>query len=476
MELKQFSDLVAPMTCIVSVETYPDGSYGNIRIVTGNEAYINSTKAVAELGGSDAISSKEFVPDSPYEEFVPKDKNFEDYVYRSAVLGQTLHSYVHPERFNFWIHSTMIPLAYGTENKKYCLYTQEFSKDADSDTMSSISPDVSQAVLRTCLKLHNSGDFSKTMDDVIADIRSICDSDHCCILLTDHNSRSCKVLCEAFGKDTGLLPMETYVDDRFYDMTLSWDRLISGSNCIIINSRQDLEHIKELAPEWYASLTGAGAESVVLYPLRSGDETLGYIWAINFDTDNTVRIKEALELSTLFIASEISNRQLVERLSIMSSMDLLTGLYNRNSMNSHLQRLKAADKDSGEQVSVAIADLNGLKKVNDCDGHFAGDLLLKKAAIALQRNFIGCDIYRAGGDEFVILAENAAPGQLERCAESLKSENSDDNDVSFAAGCSVNFPAHEITKAMKMADDNMYEDKKLFYKLHPEKKYNPDLI
>jgi len=108
MELKQFSDLVAPMTCIVSVETYPDGSYGNIRIVTGNEAYINSTKAVAELGGSDAISNKEFVPDSPYEEFVPKDKNFEDYVYRSAVLGQTLHSYVHPERFNFLIHSILI--------------------------------------------------------------------------------------------------------------------------------------------------------------------------------------------------------------------------------------------------------------------------------------------------------------------------------------------------------------------------------
>lgn len=465
MEFKQFSDLFLPMTCVISLEKDPDGSYGNIRIVTGNQPYINSTAAFAEMGAADK-GQVSFVPDSPYERYIPRDKNFEDYCYRCAVKGEILHSYICPENYNFWIHLTMIPLATDSEDKKYCVYTQEFSRSADYNIMTSISPDISQAVLSTCLKLHRTQDFKRTMDEVIKDMRDICDSDHCCILLTDHNKRSCKVLCEAFSKDTDLLPMEQYVDDKFYDLTLSWDRLIAGSTCVIINGKHDMDKLKDLAPEWHASLTGAMAENVVLFPLKSGSETLGYIWAINFDTSKTVRIKEALDLSTLFIASEIANHQLLERLSTLSSIDLLTGLNNRNSMNTRIEELKNSQPE--KQIGVAIADLNGLKYVNDSEGHFAGDLLLKKAAIALQRNFIGCDIYRAGGDEFVMIAEGDNAGDIIRFAEALKSENCDSNDVSFAVGCCGCTPSRDITAAMKTADDAMYSDKKAYYAAHPE--------
>ena len=42
MDFKTFVDGFKTMTCIISVEKFPDGSYGNIRIVTGNKAYIDS--------------------------------------------------------------------------------------------------------------------------------------------------------------------------------------------------------------------------------------------------------------------------------------------------------------------------------------------------------------------------------------------------------------------------------------------------
>ena len=55
-------------------------------------------------------------------------------------------------------------------------------------------------------------------------------------------------------------------------------------------------------------------KSAVLFPLKHNSRTLGYLWALNFKTEDTVRIKETLELSTFFIASELANYQLMKQL------------------------------------------------------------------------------------------------------------------------------------------------------------------
>ena len=71
--------------CVMSVEKYPDGKYGNIRIAAGNKAHCDDMMNVMH---------NPFIPDSPYEKYLPQNRNFEDFCYRSAVLGQPLHSYV----------------------------------------------------------------------------------------------------------------------------------------------------------------------------------------------------------------------------------------------------------------------------------------------------------------------------------------------------------------------------------------------
>lgn len=58
-------------TCVISVERFPDGGYGNMRIVAGNKAHCDDM--LQTIG-------RPFVPDSPYEAYFPKDKNFEDFV------------------------------------------------------------------------------------------------------------------------------------------------------------------------------------------------------------------------------------------------------------------------------------------------------------------------------------------------------------------------------------------------------------
>jgi len=64
MDLQQFADFFLPMTCIVSVEKFSDGSYGNIRIVTGNQAYLHSTEAFRKVDAENMYEEK-FIPDMP---------------------------------------------------------------------------------------------------------------------------------------------------------------------------------------------------------------------------------------------------------------------------------------------------------------------------------------------------------------------------------------------------------------------------
>ena len=202
----------------------------------------------------------------------------------------------------------------------------------------------------------------------------------------------------------GLLPADVYLSREFYDLTLTWDQTIGDSTCVIIKDRQDMDWLRTVNPAWHQSLTGAGVRSIVLFPLKYNGFTLGYMWATNFNVEDTVKIKETLELSTFFIAAEIANFQLLRRLETMSSMDALTGVRNRNKMNTMVDDVVSGRITLQTPYAVIFADLNSFKHVNDKNGHSAGDSILKKAAGILCEVFPDSEVYRAGGDEFVVVA------------------------------------------------------------------------
>ncbi len=468
MELQQFADFFLPMTCILSVEVFPDGSYGNIRIVTGNRAYLDGTAYYKEVDSLE-VYNKKFIPNMPYEYYIPKDLNFENFCYRCAILGETIHTYVSPDHYNFWINLIMLPVKSDKKNIGYCSYTQQFTKKADASMMVNISPEIANTVLKTCIKLKGASNFQETIDEIIQDIRDICDADHCCIFLTDFNQRKCSVLCEALSKNTTLKSMKVYVNDDFFDIVATWPATLAGSTCLIINDAHDWKELKQRNPAWCKSMTDAGAKSLVLFPLKARGETLGYIWAINFNTDHTMKIRETLELTTFFLASEISNYQLFHQMEMLSMTDLLTGVYNRNAMNHHIDMLISSENAAVRNVGIVFADLNGLKYVNDHDGHFAGDMLLKNAAVTLQRCFAGYEVYRAGGDEFMIIIPDLSETELSCLVERLHDLASKPDCVSFAVGYCLDTADH-IQESIRLADERMYADKKAFYEKYPDQK------
>ena len=470
MDLQQLADSFSKNACVISVEVLPDGNCGAIRIVAGNRAYLESAGYVSEHSSS--VEKKAFVPNLPYEHYIPKDLNFETMCYRSAVLKQPLHAYVHLEHFDFWINNFMLPLEYHEEYKYYCIYMQEFTRRADASLMTgNLSPEVAGAVLNTCIKLRSARDFQETMNEVIQDIGNLCGAGHSCVFLTDFTQRKCSVLCESIGKGSHLKSMNVYVNDAFFKIVDTWDDTIAGSTCFIVSDEAGWNILRKRNPLWYDSLVNAGAESLVLFPLRDHGETLGYIWAINFDTSRTVQIKEMLELTTYFLASEIANHQLFQRLERLSSVDLLTGVFNRNAMNNRVDTLCARSEDAcHDAVGVVFADLNGLKQVNDNQGHSAGDELLKNASSVLRHVFPEYEIYRAGGDEFMIIAMNIPEEDLAHRAVMLEHCPDCPESVSFAVGFCYEADCSRIRHAMHIADERMYENKELYYQNHPEKR------
>ena len=469
MDLQEYVDQFDLMTCILSVEKKPDGSCGKICIEAGNKAYLETFEQNYD-SPINMPRNRKFVRGTEYTQYIPKDLNFEHFIYSSAVLKKPMHAYVNPERFGVWFNLVSLPLNIEDPNKYYCTYTQEISTEANVDQMTNLSMQTTSDVLKTCIKLRSTKNFLQTMDDVIADIRNICGASYCCVLLTDFSERTCSLLSESIKEGSGQRSLKVFLNDSFIDYAKSWLETIAGSNCLIIKDDNDMAEVKTRNPNWYRSLESANVKSLVLFPLQYNNETIGFIWATNFNTADTEHIKETLELTTFFIASEIANYQLLQRLEMLSSTDLLTGVKNRNAMNNRVLRLVSGRERAPQTIGIVFADLNGLKSINDTEGHNSGDCLLKEAAFILKSTFEDCEIYRAGGDEFVVVALDKTKEEIEKHVEKLHKDSSDPENVSFALGFYFDDKGGDIRIAMREADARMYEDKKRFYDRFPESK------
>jgi diguanylate cyclase (GGDEF)-like protein len=268
-----------------------------------------------------------------------------------------------------------------------------------------------------------------------------------------------------------MLPMDRYLDEEFFEIVQTWDDTLGDSTCIIIKDQQDMDWLRSINPVWHDSLVKTGIKSIVLFPLRYNGRTIGYIWSLNFNIENTVKIKETLELTTFFLASEIANYQLMKKLEMLSSVDMLTGVNNRNTMNNKVDEIVEGKRKMKFPYSVVFADLNGLKRVNDEEGHIAGDQLLKNAAAILRGVFYDGEVYRAGGDEFMVLADGLDETEIEARVKQLIDQAANTRNVHFAVGtCTVN-KGDDIRSAMHIADERMYADKNAYYEQHPDRKY-----
>lgn len=464
MDFQKYVDGFYSSACVVSVEK-KDGGCGDIRIVACNQKFIETSVNPAYAPD---MPAREFIPDQLYDVYLPKTPDFEDKCFRAAVGKKTIHTYIHIPTVDLWFNLSFIPVEGGTADLCYCAYTSERAAVNDINITSSGFAGISNDVLKTCIKLRGANEFRKTMNEVIGDIRELCGSEVCTVLLVNQDDATCSILAQSRAENSKIRALNQY--NNLYDIVMSWVDTIGERDSIIIKNEKDMAYVKEVNPLWYESLKDSNVKSIVIFPMRHRGQLLGFIWTTNINVENVQKIKDTLELTTFFITSEIASYKMVKQLEKVSYTDLLTGIKNRNSMNDMVDSIVAGEASVKAPYGVIFADLNGLKRVNDEDGHAAGDLLLKKAGLVLQEVFIEDNVYRAGGDEFMVIAAGSRES-FEKKLQTLREKASDPDNVCFSFGYCYNDSGMDIRDAMRIADEEMYKDKEKYYFEHPERKY-----
>ena len=152
-------------------------------------------------------------------------------------------------------------------------------------------------------------------------------------------------------------------------------------------------------------------------------------------------------------------------LHIMANTDSLTGIRNKHAYAEN-EALINRQIQSGEieKLAVVIGDVNGLKYVNDTQGHAAGDKLIKDASSMICRAFSHGAVFRIGGDEFVVLLQGEGFDTMDEVISALNRKveaNIQEDKVVISFGCAILTPQdRQLRDVFERADNMMYERKK----------------
>ena len=202
----------------------------------------------------------------------------------------------------------------------------------------------------------------------------------------------------------------------------------------------------------------SGVRRLVSGHLTQSGTSLGFTEVVN---PSALAFKSAsllLSTLTLFLASMLRNRDTFRSLERLSTTDQLTGAGNRRGFTEYIRAVP-----DGIFLAFIFGDLNGLKRINDTQGHEAGDHLLQQAVRHMKALSGDNAVFRMGGDEFMVIARNASEQQAQQLVRELLARYRSSG-ISMALGVVVcQTPIANIDEVLSQADREMYTDKERIY-------------
>jgi diguanylate cyclase len=156
------------------------------------------------------------------------------------------------------------------------------------------------------------------------------------------------------------------------------------------------------------------------------------------------------------------NQQIKFKISEQATRDPLTGALNRLSLNEYFE----AAINSNQPLSLCLLDIDFFKQINDNYGHDVGDRILIKFVRFLRDTISADQVYRIGGEEFVILLPEKLPLAAQKINDALDvlmSNHFEDAQqgltLSFSAGVVYSTKENNLSKLLKEADVLLYQAK-----------------
>ncbi len=176
-----------------------------------------------------------------------------------------------------------------------------------------------------------------------------------------------------------------------------------------------------------------------------------------------------ISLLVFFILLAMKERKdskaLLEQERKIAVRDSLTGIGNKYAFTQKSNVVDAAiQSGTVSPFAIVVCDLNGLKQVNDSQGHTAGDNYIRDASRIICELYKHSPVYRIGGDEFAVYLQDSDYERRDEIMDELNllvSENAKNGSVIIAAGMADYQPGdQQLHDVFDRADQRMYERKK----------------
>ena len=422
--------------CVFRVMTDPFGTVHDMQFIFVNEKYASLVgKPTAELMGA-----------TYYTTVSNRDEDWIRLSYQSAIMRQSVINRTFNTQFNKWFEFWAVPVY----KKGFCAFiihdvTAEKRREENQEITSN-----SNNLILDCAKVLSTSDFKRGIRATLKSLGTKLKADR--VYIVESKGGDLGDIYEWTDRKSGTgLPNRK--DFERFDFFTMWDKQLLESRVVII---EDTKEIIKKNKEVYEDVLQGTISRYIITAIQDKGETIGYLVADNFSLNLNINVAEVFETVAIFISEELRNYILGQEMQYMSSHDAMTNLRNRNAFTATLNMIEGMKIP----VGVCFADINGLKAINDEQGHDAGDEHIKEAGAIVESVFKKKYSYRIGGDEFVAIVPQVEKDYFEELVAKLRKKC---KKVSMAIGATWQENAENMEEMINTADKLMYNDKAEFY-------------
>ena len=422
--------------CVFKVLTDHFGTVQDMQFVFANEKY-------ATLVGR---PSAELIGATYYTTVTNRDEDWIRLSYQAAIMRQSVINRTYNTHFSKWFEFWAVPVY----KKGFCAFiihdvTAEKRKEETREIK-----EKSNHIIIECAKILSENEFKKGIRQALNVLGTTLDADRAFLVEVVNGEAGEIYEWSAHAGRVGLPAKKEFEKFDFFTM---WNKQLNGENVVIV---EDTIVINERNSEVYKKVLEGNISTYMLAAIKDKSDTIGYVVIDNFSLNLELNTREILESVAIFFAEEMRNNALQQRMEYLNTHDVLTDVGNRYAYNTICELLK----DSNVKVGVCFVDINGLKYINDINGHNAGDDRIREVSEMLSTVFKKKFLYRIGGDEFVAILPQVEKDYFAEMVEKLRKKA---KKLPVAVGAVWNDSVDNLEELVKEADKLMYADKADYY-------------